>query len=372
MGQLSHQSILAGDFRPALAVQQWDRELVLRLYRFMLRLRQCEQALVDEYRPSGHMRCPVHFCLGQEAAPAALAQLLRADDYLYCHHRSHGYYLAKGGPMRPLFAELYGRETGANGGTAGSQEISLAELNFYSGAILTGAVAIGVGTALAMQLKQRDSIVCAGFGEGATDEGIFWEAINFAALKRLPIVFVCENNGYATYSPQRKRQAADNLRERVAAFGIRSSAVFGNDAAEVYGALEQATEKARGGEGPHFLECYTYRWNGHVGPESDDHIGYRPEADLNFWKQHCPVLLLEQRLLELGWFDADRKATMLAEIEAEIGDAFDFARSSPFPTAPHWPTLNFSTTTPVADRLLEDTEAIEFNQNQAESVPGPY
>src|SRR5262249_38452062 len=153
--------------------------LLRRLYRFMLRLRRCEEALVAAYRPRNEIRCPVHFCLGQEAVSAALSTLLQPPDYLLCHHRSHGYYLAKGGSLRSLFAELFGRETGANGGVAGSQEISLAESNFYSGAIVGGALGIAVGAALAQQIKNTDAIVCAGFGEGASDEGIFWEAVNY-------------------------------------------------------------------------------------------------------------------------------------------------------------------------------------------------
>src|SRR5207245_876061 len=156
------------------------------------RLRLCEEALAREYHPADEMRCPVHFCVGQEAVPAALSLLLAPADYLFSHHRSHGYYLAKNAPMEALFAELYGKIAGANGGVAGSQDISYPERNFYSGAILSGATAISTGAALAFQYKKTNQVAVAGFGEAATDEGIFWETVNYAAVAKLPIVFVCE------------------------------------------------------------------------------------------------------------------------------------------------------------------------------------
>src|SRR5713101_4215317 len=172
MTVLSHKGILrAGRYRGA-KVGRGEAETARALLRFMLRLRMCEEALAREYHPADEMRCPVHFCVGQEAAPAALSLLLRDDDYLYCHHRSHGYYLAKHAPMPALFAELYGKSTGANGGLAGSQDISFASRRFFSGAILAGATAISLGSAFAFQLRGTDQVAVAGFGESATDEGI--------------------------------------------------------------------------------------------------------------------------------------------------------------------------------------------------------
>jgi TPP-dependent pyruvate/acetoin dehydrogenase alpha subunit len=372
MPTISHEGLLRGQCISRPSLEGFPADLLKRLYRGMLRLRRCEEALLREYHPADEIRCPVHFCIGQEAVSASLSVLLRPQDHLFSHHRSHGYYLGKGAPMRELFAELYGRATGASGGKAGSQDISHPESHFYSGAILCGAVAIGVGAAFAEQVRGGDSVVVTGFGEAATDEGVFWEAVNYAALKRLPIVFVCENNRYSTYSPQVNRHAADNIHDRVEAFGVRSHALFGNDVLQVYRALESAVTAARSRQGPTFVEAYTYRWNGHVGPESDDHVGYRPAAEVQFWKDHCPIRLLEEAMAAAGTLAAGDQAALVREVDEEIADAFAFAKGSAFPAGADWRECNHSPHTPLADRLLHDVEAGAFDQYQAELVPGPY
>jgi TPP-dependent pyruvate/acetoin dehydrogenase alpha subunit len=366
-----HESIRQGSCPPPVVLDGVDRDLIQQWHRFMLRLRRCELALIEAYRPSGEIRCPVHFCVGQEAVSASLSTLLQPQDYLFSHHRSHGYYLAKGAPMRSLFAELYGRATGANGGMAGSQEISYGDVNFYSGAILTGAVAIATGVALAQQLRKTQAIVGVGFGEGATDEGVFWEAVAYAALKQLPIVFVCENNYYTTFAPQPKHQAT-SICERVQSFGVPATAVFGNDVAAVQQVLKNAVERARNGGGASFVEAETYRWSGHVGPENDQEFGYRTQEELDHWKQLCPIKLLEEALQVKGQFDLHQRDRHIVEIDQEIQDALQFARSSPFPRQANWLQLNESDSSPLADRLLHDVEADAFDQNQQEAVPGPY
>jgi pyruvate dehydrogenase E1 component alpha subunit len=372
MSTITHDALLRQQAVPQVSLAGIDPGLAKRLYRGMLRLRRCEEALIREYHPADEIRCPVHFCVGQEAVSSSLSVLLRPDDYVFSHHRSHGYYLAKGAPMKALFAELYGKATGASGGKAGSQDISCPEVHFYSGAILCGAVAIGVGAALAELTRGGDRVVVTGFGEAATDEGTFWEAVNYAALKRLPIVFVCENNRYSTYSPQTNRHAADNLHERVAAFGVPSQSLFGNDVVQVYRALESVVAAARQRRGPSFVQAYTYRWNGHVGPESDDAIGYRPAEEVNFWKARCPLALMAAALRSAGLLAAEEQAAWTAEVDGEIAAAFAFAKASPFPTGARWPEWNYSAESPLADRLLHDVEAGRFDQYQAEAIPGPY
>lgn len=330
----------------------------------MLRLRRCEEALALEYHPADEMRCPVHFCIGQEAVPAALSVLLTRDDYLFSHHRSHGYYLAKGAPMTAMFAELYGKETGANGGRAGSQDISYPAVNFHSGAILAGATAIAVGAASAVQSRGESRVAVAGFGESATDEGIFWEAVSYAALRKLPIVFACENNNYSVFSPQLKRQADDNICERVATFGMESVPLFGNDVVLVYSTLKSAIENARAGRGPCLVEAYTCRWSGHYGPASDDLVGYRSEAELMAWKENCPIGLLEEAMAANGLLTDAQKAALLKEIDVEIAESFRFAKSSPFPKAGEWTAMNYASSSPVADALLADIDVEIFDANQ--------
>lgn len=372
MARINHEAILKKGRYRDLSISGMDTEVVKGLHRFMLRLRRCEEALMREYHPADEMRCPVHFCIGQEAVPAALSLLLDPDDYLFSHHRSHGYFLAKEAPMRSLFAELYGRETGASGGKSGSQEISMPSVNFYSGAILAGMLAIAVGAALGFQLKRRPTVAVTGFGEGGPDEGIFWEAINYAVLRRLPVVFLCENNRYSTYSHQLKRQPADNISRRVAAFGMRSRALFGNDVIVVYSALAEAIDYAREGQGPSFIEAYTYRWNSHVGAEDDDYLGYRPKSELEFWKANCPINLLEEQMIISGLLTPTIKKAMIDEINEEVADAFKFAKRSPFPSDANWTKLNYSTASPLADRLLYEAKLGEFYEDQADTIPQPY
>lgn len=372
MAELNHETILKQGRYRDLSIQGIDPNLVRALHRFMVRLRRNQLAMIKEYHPADQMRCPLHFCVGQEAVPAALSVLLQREDYLFSHHRSQGYFLAKGAPMQALFAEVFGRETGANGGKAGSQDISMSSVNFYSGAILSGAVAISVGVALGLQQKKLPQIVVAGFGESATDEGVFWEAINLAVIRRLPIVFACENNRYSTFSPMFKRRVRESVHEQAAVFGIETRALFGNDVVAVHAALADAVQRARTGGGPTFVEAFTYRWNGHVGPEDDDYIGYRPKSELEFWKANDPIALLEEQMRPAGLLTEASNAQLAAEVDQEIADAFAFAKSSAFPTEPDWEAINFDPTSPLADRLLSDVEAGVFDHAQKDAIPGPY
>lgn len=331
------------------------------LWRQMVRIRRMEEALMKEY-PAGEMRCPMHFCIGQEAMPAALSLLVEQDDYLFSHHRSHGYYLAKGAPMRELFAEVYGRATGANGGIAGSQDISHEASHFYSGAILAGGMALATGAAFAFQYRKTKQIAIAAFGEGATEEGAFWEAVNYAAVRRLPILFICENNKYATYSPQMKRQLKYNITERVEPFGVRSERIFGNDADLAYRTLKRTMAHIRDGDGPAFIEADTYRWNSHVGPEDDNFNGYRAKGELEFWRENCPIKRLAPSV-ESSLLPYQTEA----EIAEEIAESFRFAKESPFPDASSIHTLN-----PSSSHSLGDMARSDFNHNQPEAKLEPY
>ena len=372
MEQINHDQIVRAGRYTGLTLDGLELDTLRALHRHMVRLRRCEEALMREYRVAEEMRCPVHFTIGQEAVPAALSLLIRSGDFLFSHHRCHGYFLAKGAPMSALFAELFGRETGANGGLAGSQEISMPSFNFHSGAILTGATAIATGAALAFQLRQQPHLAVAGFGEAATEEGVFWEAINFAAVRKLPLIYLCENNRYSMYSPQLRRQPADDISARVAAFGWRTFTLFGNDVPACYRVLTEAFAHARAGNGPCFLEFYTYRWNAHVGPESDDIFGYRPAAELEFWKMNCPITLLEEKLAPAGLLQPGQQRAMLQEIDEEIAAAFQFARSSAFPQPGDWTPLNRSAGSPLAEQLLPTSVHGEFDENQTNAILAPY
>ena len=369
---LTHAAIRHSGRYAALNLEGVDEDLLRGLYRGMVRLRRCEEALMVQYRAAEEIRCPVHFTIGQEAVPAALGLLLEEKDFLFSHHRCHGYFLAKGAPMGALFAELFGRTTGANGGLAGSQEISMPSHDFYSGAILSGALSLAAGSAFAFQHRGEKRLALAGFGEAATEEGIFWEALSYASVRKLPLVYICENNLYSMYSAQINRQPADDLSARVKAFGVRTFTLFGNDPVIAYGALKEAMEWSRGGHGPCFLEFYTYRINAHVGPESDDHINYRPAEEIEFWKGNDPIALFEEKLDAAGRLPCAKREAMLVEIDAEIEEAFRFARSSPFPSGVDLEGLNRSESSPVAERLLPLSSVGDFDENQPEAILAPY
>jgi TPP-dependent pyruvate/acetoin dehydrogenase alpha subunit len=369
---LSHRTIMRMGRYREMDIRGMDPAVLASLLRQMLRLRRTEEALVAEYHPADEMRCPIHFCIGQEAVPAALSLLVESGDYLFSHHRSHGYYFAKSAPLRELFAEIYGKETGANRGQAGSQDISHQESRFYSGAILAGAITISVGAALGLQLQNSGNISVAGFGEGATDEGAFWEAMNYAAVRKLPVLFVCENNRYATYSDQLKRHASDNICERVEAFGVRARRIFGNDAPLAYRTLKEEFANVREGRGPALVEAYTYRWNSHVGPEDDGANKYRPEEEMQFWRDNCPIVLLEETLRAAGLLSASTKDLMEREIAAEIDENFRFAKSSPFPMRADWAAMNWNPASPEADRLLGTSFESDFDHSQPEARLEPY
>jgi len=369
---VNHDQFLQQGRYAGLDLAGLDPQVVWDLYRHMLRLRRCEEALVREYRVAQEIRCPVHFTLGQEAVPASLALLLQPRDFLFSHHRCHGYFLAKHAPMQSLFAELFGRATGANGGLAGSQEISMPSHNFHSGAILSGALAIAAGAALGFQLRGQPEISLAGFGEAATEEGIFWEAISYAAVRKLPLIYVCENNIYSMYSHMAMRQPPIPLHERVASFGVKTRAVFGNDVAAVHRVMCEAVAQTRQGNGPWFLEFFTYRWNAHVGPESDDGFGYRPAEELEYWKSNCPIALLEEKMTAAGWPVLARRQEFLQDTDREIAAALAFARSSPFPEGGDLAALNRNPRSPVAERMLPESTFGEFDQNQAPARLAPY
>ena len=212
----------------------------------------------------------------------------------------------------------------------------------------------------------------AGFGEGATEEGIFWEAINYASLKKLPIIFICENNKYSTYSTQLKRQLDDNISDKVSSFGVRTDKVYGNDVISVFKTINAAIRDIRYSGGPYFIEAYTYRWNGHVGPENDDLIEYRSMKELEIWKSNDPITILENALINKKIISEEFKSKMINEIKLEINNSFKFAKDSNFPDIDNIEKLNLSTESPLADLLLKEIDNNEFDANQPDAKLAPF
>ena len=308
------------------------RDTLIELYRSLLRIRRIEEALAERYQEQ-EMRCPMHLCIGQEAAPVGVCQALRASDSVYSNHRAHGHYLAKGGDLRRFVAEIYGRATGCSGGFGGSMHLIDKEAGFMGCTpIVGGTVPLAVGAAWAGVLKKTDDVAVAFFGDGCFEEGVMHECLNFAALKRLPVLFVCENNRYSVFTPLKDRQPDRPMHEVAKAHGWTTWAGDGNDTVAVYESAQKAVASARKKEGPQFLEFSTYRWREHCGPNYDDRLSYREESELRSWKERCPVRMLQQRLLKEKVFMDEDIQKIEHRIANEIEEAFRFALSSPKPS----------------------------------------
>ncbi len=308
-----------------------NREITL--FRGMLRIRRVEEAIADHY-PAQEMRTPVHLCVGQEATPVGVSEHLDARDKVMSGHRSHGHYLAKGGDLRAMIAEIYGRETGCSRGKGGSQHLIDLDCGFLGSApILASTLSIGVGVAWALKHQGTDGVAVAVvyFGDAATEEGVFHESVSFAALHSLPVLFVCENNLYSVHSDLSVRQPARPISDMALAYGIPGITCDGNDVLSVSQVAAQAVSRARLGLGPSLLVFDTYRWLEHVGPASDLELGYRSAEELELWKSRDPLqrLRLRCRANVTGWDAVEQR--LETEILDEIVDAFSFARNSPFP-----------------------------------------
>lgn len=287
---------------------------LISLQQQLLRIRMIEEAIADRYSQQ-HMRCPVHLSIGQEAIAVGVCAQLRHSDYAVSGHRAHAHYLAKGGDLKRMLAEIYGKETGCCKGRGGSMHLVDLSVGFLgSTPIVGGSIPIGVGTAFGSKMKQEDRMTTIFFGEGSTEEGVFVESLNFAALKKLPALFVCENNLYSVYSPLAVRQSPERSRIDLAkAHGIFSLKGEGNRLEDVMQLAERGIEHIRAGRGPCFLEFSTYRFREHCGPDRDP---YQPEEEVAYWEDKDPLKTVSGERIE---------------IEKEIDEAFAFAETSSFP-----------------------------------------
>ncbi|MFZ5774287.1 MAG: thiamine pyrophosphate-dependent dehydrogenase E1 component subunit alpha [Thermodesulfobacteriota bacterium] len=310
-----------------------DQDVLLRLYQVMLRIRRFEEKVVALY-PEQEMRTPVHLCIGQEAIAAGVCDHLRPDDFLFSTHRNHGHCLAKGMAPAELAAEFYGKITGCARGKGGSMHPVAPEIGIPGAtAIVGGGIPIAVGAALACAMRNQDAVSVVFFGDGAAEEGSFHESLNFAALKKLPVVFVCENNLYATASPIAQRQSGPGIAEKAAGYGMPGERLDGNDVVAVHRVAGLAVQRARQGRGPTLIEALTYRWKGHVGPEDDTVKGVRPAEELRAWQERCPLRRHHACLERHGIVSQGLLEDLERRIASELDDAFQRARSAP-PPAP--------------------------------------
>jgi TPP-dependent pyruvate/acetoin dehydrogenase alpha subunit len=296
------------------------------LYRKLFLIRRAEEEVARIY-PSDKIKSPVHLSIGQEAIAAGVCDVLRPDDVVSGTYRSHASYLAKGGDVRAFFAELYGKDTGCARGKGGSMH--LIDMDHYilgTSAVVGTTIPIALGYALALQREGTGRVVVAFFGDGATEEGVFHESLNFAALHQLPVLFVCENNSLAIHTPIEKRWATIHLCERVRTYDITAHQVADADVLRIRQLAGDSIAAMRTGDsGPVFLECQAYRWREHVGPNEDYDAGYRNREDLLKWQATDQVRVIAEKL------DPATRTGIETEVEKEIAEAIEFAEKSPFP-----------------------------------------
>lgn len=301
------------------------------LFRDMLRNRRIEEEIARRYADQ-EMRCPVHLSIGQEAISAGVCLALERSDQVVSTHRAHAHYLSKGGDLGRMLAEFHGKATGCCGGRGGSMHIFDNDVGMLLSLPIVGSgIPIAVGAALAMRQTGSDGVAVAFVGDAAVEEGVFHEAANFAALRKLPIIFVCENNLFSVYTRLDDRQPDLPLQRLGTAHGMHTQTADGNDATLVYRITRDAIDRARRGEGPSFLVFDTYRWLEHCGPNYDNDIGYRTPEEFETWRQRDPIGILREQMKQLGHWDEATADSMLAAIDSEIDDAFRFALDSPLP-----------------------------------------
>jgi len=279
--------------------------------------------------------CPCHLYSGEEAIAVGICASLNDYDYVFGNHRSHGHYLAKGGSLNEMIAEIYGKETGCSRGRGGSMHLIAPEVGMLGSApIVSGTISLATGAALAASIRNDGRVAVSFFGDGAVGEGVIYESLNFAALKKLPILFVCENNFYATHMPLRECRIQNNIYKVAEPFGIESKEVDGNDVLAVYEAGKGAIEKCRRGEGPVFLECLTYRFRGHVGPDDNiqgNHTDIRPRSEIEEWLKKDPIKIFKIYLTKENIFSETELEKIENEVEKEVASAHTFARESAYP-----------------------------------------
>lgn len=294
----------------------------------MLKIRHFENRVKDLFA-AGELPGFVHLYLGQEAIAAGVCSALRSDDYITSTHRGHGHIIAKGGEMKYMMAELYGKKTGYNKGKGGSMHIAWPELGILGANGIVGAgIPIATGAALSAKVQGMDKVTVCFFGDGASNEGSFHESLNMAGAFKLPIVYVCENNLFGVGTRQTDVRAVQDVAVRAEGYGLPGVVVDGNDVLAVHETACEAVKRARAGEGPTLIECKTYRWRTHFEGEPDT---YRPPEELQSWLQKEPVGRYKNYLTSNGYFTADEIDQLESEVIHELDEAVEFSRQSPLP-----------------------------------------
>jgi TPP-dependent pyruvate/acetoin dehydrogenase alpha subunit len=308
-----------------------NKKAVLEIHKKIFLIRETEEKIAREYS-NQKMRCPVHLSIGQEAVPAVLSCFLSNQDFVVSTHRGHAHYIAKNGNLKKMIAEIYGKETGCSKGKGGSMHLIDKSVGFYgTSAIVGNSIPVGVGLSLTLLKSKKNNLSAVFLGEGATEEGVFYESLNLAAVKKLPTLFICENNSYSVYSPLSVRQPKNrNIKEMVKSIGVSSLESDGNDIKKVFNAYKKGINYVRNNRKPFFLLFNNYRWREHCGPNYDNDIGYRTEREFRNWKKLDPQLnsydlLKKFKISKSIIIEIEKKQTL------KIMNAFKFAEKSKFP-----------------------------------------
>ena len=299
------------------------------MYRRMSRIRQFE-ATTKELMLSGELYGAFHTSTGQEASIVGACMALRTDDYMVGTHRSHGHPIGKGAALDRLLAELMGKETGVNQGKGGSMHLSDFSVGSLGETSIVGSgLPVAAGAALGSKLQGIDRVALCFFGDGASNQGTFHESLNLAAIWTLPVIYVCENNGYGELTAAHVTMSVEQVSERAAGYGIPGTTVDGQDVLAVHGAVSEAVARARRGAGPSLVETLTYRFDNHaIGIRIEN---YRDEAEVEHWRTHRDPLVLFRDALGARGVDGGELDAIDAAVEAELSEALEFARSSPAP-----------------------------------------
>lgn len=301
------------------------------MYEQMLIIRNFEETAIDLFQHN-LIRGNVHPCIGQEAVSAGICSNLRRDDYMVNTHRGHGNCIAKGADLKLMMAELLGKSTGYCKGKGGSMHIADFEGgNLGANGIVGGGIPIAVGAGISIQNRGTDQVAACFFGDGASNQGTFHESMNLAALWRLPVIFVCENNLYALSTSVKEAISVPHISDRAKAYGIPGFHIDGNDIVEVYTKIKEATERARAGEGPTLLDCVTYRFFGHFTGDPGKGITYRTKEEMDQWQNRCPIKRFRKKLVEEKIMNEEMEKTIETKVKASIEEAVQFAKESPFP-----------------------------------------
>ncbi len=310
-----------------------DKNTLTTLLDLMLKIRMASETIVEVYDRDKAMRTPTHLSIGQEAIAAALAMHLNRNDQIFTGHRCHALYFAKCGDLEGFFAELCGKSTGVCGGRAGSAHLTEANIGVFASPILAAMMPVAVGAALSFKMDQSSQIAVAVFGDAAIEEGVFAESVNFAVTKKLPVLFVCENNLYSTHSPLGVRQPPSAIAERVAFKEFPSYQIDGNDAPLLHKTFGKLIADIRATGQPQFVECLTYRIREHVGPLTDYHYGYRSLAEVEAWMSKCPIARLSQQMIKEQMLSQKDIEDMSSVWKKTALAAYQKALNDPWPLA---------------------------------------